>query len=213
MPTSTIYPNGQTLVSSAITQSAISTLLQQLTLGALGLNPPGTVLAYDQVRVDWQTQGQPYQDEAMQRCYVACVPVDDPYSRVRNLTIDGALVPIPAATQTWTYTRAWTTTWHFYGPSSTDDARAVHTAAFMDWFTDALAASNVFLVTDFKEPQCVPELINAQWWGHAVFEVTMYEGAVETIQPGVATSVEVKVYDQDSTSAADTVADITVSAV
>lgn len=204
MGTSTTYPNGQTLVSSALTPDAINKVIQVLTCGMLGIVPAD----YSQVRVDWQLQGQPFQDATMDRCYVSCVTIDEPYTKVRNLTVDGSLTPQPNATQTWTYTRAWTVSWHFYGPTSTDDARMVHSGMFMDWADDQLAVSNLFPVTDFKEPVRQPENVNAQWWDHSFFEVTMYENVTETIQPGVVVSVEINLNDESGQ-----VADFTVNAV
>ena len=53
----------------------------------------------------------------------------------------------------------------------------------------------------------IPEQVQAEWWERADFHVVMYEQITETIQYGVVTSVEVKVYDGSSN---DPVADITV---
>ena len=59
MATSTIYPNGQVLISSAFTPAAISALIQTLTYGMIGLpTPPPS--SFQPVQVDWQTTGQPF---------------------------------------------------------------------------------------------------------------------------------------------------------
>ena len=48
MPTTTTYPNGQQLVSSALTVPQMNALIAELTCAALGINPPD----YDLVRTN-----------------------------------------------------------------------------------------------------------------------------------------------------------------
>ena len=204
--TATILPNGQTLTSTALTPKVINALMLQLTCGMLGINPPD----YSQVRDAWQTQGQPFQDVNTDICYVACVPENVDYRLVRDRTY----TTIPAGgglpervQETWTYTRGWRVTWTLYGPNSTDRARMVHSALFMDYFNDQLNLSSLFPVSDPPEIIRMPENMNAQWFERAEFHVIMYENVTETIIDGIVTSVEVKVYDA---SPSDPVADFTV---
>jgi hypothetical protein len=204
MPTTTTYPNGQQLVSSALTQVQITNLIQTLTCGAIGVNPPN----FSAVRVDWPVQGQPFTQLPNQdACYVACVTEDSEYSRVRDTALTGAGTTNSPLVQVWEYTRNWRVSWVFYGPNSTDRARAVHSAfVFMDFFNDQLNLNNLYPVSDPPEPVRAPENFNAQWWERADFHLAMYEQITENIQPGVATSVEVKVIDTGGQ-----VADITVT--
>lgn len=199
--TTTTYPNGQVLTSSALTPAAMSTLLQSLTCGMLGINPPD----FSKVRVDWQTQGQPSQNVNTDICYVACTPWDTEYSRVRDYSFTEVTGPPAVLTQQWQYTKGWRAAWCLYGPNSEDNARAIRTAMFMDYFNEQLSLSNLYPISDPPEVVRAPEQFNAQWWERADFYINMYEAVTETINPGTATSVEVIVRDGDGV-----VADITV---
>ena len=201
MGTTTLYPGGQSLSSTALAPADINKVMLDVTCGMLGIVPPD----YSQVRDVWQTQGQPFQDVNRDVCYVACVPENVDYRLVRNMAYGGVAA---VATQSWQYTRGWRVTWTFYGPNATDRARMAHSALFIDYFTDQLAAANLFPLPDPPEPVRVPEVINAQWFERADFHCIMYENVTETLNNvGAATSVEVKVYDG---SPDDPVADITV---
>jgi hypothetical protein len=210
--TSTSYPNGQVLVSSALTVDAVNKIMQPLTCGMIGLPLPTTGIpaGYARVRIDWPQEGQPFTaTPAQDGCFLACVLQDEPYSRVRNKTITGTGAEDDPITETWTYTRAWRVAWTAYGPNAFDNMRAVHSAVvFMDYFADALSLLNLFPVSDPPEPVYAPENFNAQWWPRADFHVIMYENVTETIEDGKVTSVEIKVYDG---SPDDPVADFEVT--
>lgn len=198
MPTSTTYPNGQTLVSTALTPQGITNLLQILTCGMLGIVPPD----FEKVKVEWQTQGQPFQDVTFDGCYVKCTPVDVEYSRIRDLVLTQSG---DVLTENWTYTRGWRVSWEFYGPTAEDNSRKVRSGLFMDYFLDQLSLSKLFPLPDAPEPTRVPEVLDAQWWERADYHIDMYEAVVETIAPGIVESVEIKVYTKDGE-----IADITV---
>jgi hypothetical protein len=188
MGTQTPYPNGQVLVSSALTIAQINTLLQSLTCGMIGINPPD----YSQVRIDWPTTGQPFGVLPSQDvCFLSCLLQDVDYNKIRNRTYSGT----GPVTETWTYTRGWRIAWTLYGPNSTDRARQIWSATFMDYFNDQLNLSNLFPVPDPAEPVRAPELLNAEWWERCDFAITMYENVTETIEDGAVESVEVKVYE------------------
>ena len=136
-------------------------------------------------------------------CYLSCVPTDDPYDRIRDRTNLSAADP--NLEEQWNYTRAWRIHWCFYGPNSTDRARALRSALYQDYFTEALAESFLFPVSDFPEVVRVPELVNAQWWERVDFDAEFYEGVVETINRQTVVSVEVVVQDSEGE-----IADITV---
>jgi hypothetical protein len=196
MTTSTTYPNGQVLVSSALTTAQVNILLQNLTCGMIGINPPDV----SQVRIDWPTQGQPFADVGTDVCYLACTPQDVDYSRIRNVQLSQTNNPT-VLTETWTYTKGWKIAWVFYGPNSEDRARQVRSAMFMEYFNDALNVSNLFPVPDPQEIVRLPQLINAEWWERADFSIVMYEAVTETIQDGVVTHLDVTVYTvQDENS-------------
>jgi hypothetical protein len=202
MTTSTTYPNGQVLVSSALTVAAINAALQTLTCGMIGINPPDFSL----VRVDWQTEGQPFENANVDICYLACVPKDEAYSRVRDKTLTSPGPGTGPVTENWLYTKGWEISWTLYGPNSEDRARMIRSAFFMDYFNDALSAVNLYPVNEPAEVRRAPELINGQWFERADFSIVMYEQVIETIEDGAATSVEIKINDKSGQ-----LADFTVS--
>jgi hypothetical protein len=208
MTTTTTYPNGQQLVSSALTQQQISAIIQQLTYGMIGLAvpPPNS---FQPVQVDWQTQGQPFMaapspalstsKSGVDECYISCVTQDDDYTKIRNRTYSGS----GPVLETWVYSRSWRIAWVLYGPNATDRARMIWSAMFIDYFNDQLSLSNLYPVTEFQEPTRIPELINAQWYDRADFSINCMEQVTETISDGAVTSVEVKVYADDLGQVAD----------
>lgn len=200
MPTSTTYPNGQTLISSALTVDQINIVVQKLTCGMLGIVPVDP----SKVRVDWQSQGQP--DVALSSqdsCYVSCVTENVDYRLVRDRLAAGT-GPVE---QSWNYTRGWTMSWDTYGPNSLDRARQIYSALFQDYFNDQFELSSLYPVLNPDEPVRIPIEHNAQWYDHSHFHCTFYEAIVETIEDPAVTSAEVKIYDG---SPDDPIADITV---
>jgi hypothetical protein len=198
--TTTKYPSGQTLTSTALTVQQINIVVQALTCGMLGIVP----VDFSKVRVDWQPQGQP--DVALptqDSCYISCVTQDIDYGKVRDHTLSGG----NPVTETWVYTRGWRIEWAFYGPNSFDRARQVHSALFQDYFNDQLALSALYPVLDPAEPVRLPENHNAQFYDASRFHCVFYEQITETIQTPAVTSVEVKVYDG---AVNDPIADFTV---
>ena len=208
--TTTAYPNGQVLTSSALTENQMNVLLQSLTCGALGLPLPttGKPSGYAAVRIDWPVQGQPFvPDPTVDGCFLACALEPTEYAKVRNNTPSGTGPII----ENWTYTRGWRVAWVLYGPNAVDRSRQLHSAfVFMDYFADQLSLSNLFVITDPPEPSYAPENFNAQWWPRADFAVSLYENVTETISDGKVTSLEIKVYDAD-VSTTNPAADVTVS--
>lgn len=220
MGNSVTYPDGTTLVSSALTVQQIGVVLQPISLGMLGLP-----IAADSsnVRLEWPTQGQPFvTSPTVDVCFLRCVTKDDPYDKIRDRfswgpngwgdgqfgrePFGGTLSGNPALTEQWTYTRVWQIHWCFYGPNSTDNARALRSGLFQDYFTNLLATSQLFPMCDFPQPVRAPELIDAQWWDRSDFECEMYEFITETIQRQTVVSVEVIVQNP-----AGVVADITIT--
>ena len=197
-PTVTPYPDGTELTSTALTQSAIDTLVQVLTCGMIGITPPDDSL----VRISWPLEGQPFVDSTDDVCFLRCVTEDEPYDKLRDRTrVVTTPSPPPApVTYVWTYTRVWRVQWTFYGPSSTDRARAVRSALFQDYFADQLAASQLFPVPDPAAPVRLPEQMNAQWFERVDFGISMYEFVTETIAVPTVASVPVVIKSEDATA-------------
>lgn len=203
MPTTTTFPNGQLLISSALKVTEINVIVQTITCGMLGIIPVDPA----KVRVAWQTQGQP--DVALpsqDSCYISCVTEDVEYSRVRDRTLSGDNSgPIQ---ETWVYTRGWRISWNTYGPNSFDNARQIHSSLFQDYFNDEFSKSNLYPVLDPAEPVRLPIEHNAQWYDASSFHCIFYEQVTETIQTPTVQSVEIKVYDG---SPDDPIFDFTIS--
>lgn len=201
MGQTTTYPDGSALVSSALTIAQINAIMVPTTLQMLGLaNSPTSPL----VRVQWPTEGAPFGSVGDDICYLACVPTDDPYNRIRDRA--NLSTADPNLEEQWNFTRAWSIKWVFYGPNSTDRARALRSALYQDFFTNALSQSQLFPVSDFSEPIRVPELINGQWFERVDFIAEFYEFVTETINRQTVTSVENIIRDSSGEIADFTVA-------
>jgi len=201
MGTVTQYANGQTLTSSALTLAQINTLIQQWTLGALGLPIDS---ASSQVRIEWQTQGAPFQNASDDVCYLRCVPKDEDYNKVRYESAIGS--GSTTVSEQWNYTRVWSIRWCFYGPNSVDFARMLKSALYQEFFADQLALGELFPVTDFGEAVRAPELIDGQWFERVDFEASFYEWVTETTAVNAVASAEVIIENSDGQ-----IADITVA--
>lgn len=204
MTTSTTYPNGQVLVSSALTIQQINIIVQSLTCGMLGIVPVDPAL----VRISWQFQSQP--DVALPSqdvCYISCTTksTDSEYASIARDRVFSGSGPV---TETWNYTRDWTVSWDLYGVNCVDRARQIHSAIFMDYFSDQFELSNLYSINSAPEVTRLPVEHNAQWYDHTHFACDFYEAVTETIEDAAVTSVEVKVYDG---SIADPVADVTLT--
>ena len=182
------YPNGQILTSSALTPQQMNVIFQPWTLGALGLGT-GT-LDYSLVRINWETQGQPFPVLPGQDvCFLSCEPVHTPYSSIRAYINSNAPPPL---SESWTYNKGWHIAWILYGPNSSDRARMLWTAVFTDYFVDRLNASSLYPISEFVPPTRNPENINGEWWERADFAIDLYEYVTETLATptgGIATSV------------------------
>lgn len=187
------FPDGSQFASTALTRAQIQTLFQVVTIQILGLvNDP---TAPQKVRVGWQLQGQPGQPIDTDTTVVRCETIDTEYSRMRDVvgTASADLI-----TNTDIYTRAWKTTWTFYGPNSLDQARLVRSALTkIQFVTDYLANSNVYGNPSIREPISIPENFQGQWWERADLEAEFNEQVTETSTVGFVKSVEVEVFTKD----------------
>lgn len=184
-----------------LTPNTIQITLQAVTLVALGLSPT----AFNLVKVDWPTQGQPFSGVGNDVTYLRAVEEDNPYNKVRDVeTVPNNSTTVTLVT---TYTRVWRVSWTIYGPNSFDNARILRSAMFQQAAHDALALKQLYMVTEVQAPQRVPEYFSGQWWERVDFSVLMNEAVTETLVTGSVASVEVVV--EDSTGVLD---DFTVTA-
>lgn len=190
------YPDTSTLVSTALTISpyggTLGAILQPLTMGMMGLTADKNSAA---VRLEWATEGQPFQEVNEDVCYIRATLKDDPYDKIRDRTNTPG--DDPHLDEQWNYTRVWLIGWIFYGPNAVDLARAVRSALYQDFFTDALGQSQLFPMSEIAEPLRVPEKIGPLWFERADLQCEMYEFVTEKITRQTVASAEVLVYDPD----------------
>ena len=198
MTTTTTYPNGQALVSTALTPTTLNTAIQALTCGMIG-----SAVNYALVKAEWAQEGQPFtRDPNTDGVYVNCTPAPVEYALPRDKGYTSSGGPV---TEVHLYTKGWRVAWVAYGPTAEDYMRMVRSAMFQDYFIDQLSALNLYPVPDPPEVVYLKEEFNAQWWPRADFSITMYEAVTETIQSGKATSLEIKVYDSNGQVADTTI--------
>ena len=183
-----------------LTLAQVNDLLQQMTITALGL-PENS---YASVRIGWQTEGQPFEDITADVVYLFAVEEDDDYNRLRdNLVFSNDNNSVIVAES---YTRVWRFSWTFYGPNSFDRARRLRSALFNTASHDAMAAYQLYLITDPAAPVRVPEVFQKRWWERVDFSARFNELVVETDTTGFIKSAEIIVED-----ATGVVADVTVA--
>ena len=201
----TTYPDGQVLLSSALTPLALNLILQTLTCQALGIDPTIDPLAYSKVRLDWPTEGQPAFEITDDVCFLRVTEEDDQYNRIRDRKFGVTLAGVYS--QTDTFVRVWRVSWSFYGPTAFDNARLLKSALFSaDFVHDALANSNLYMTTDVAASVRSPEKFQSQWWDKTELFVRMNELVIETLSLSTITSAEVIAYN-----AAGEIADVEVT--
>jgi hypothetical protein len=200
MPTTT-FANGNTLTSSALSQTDAEDALQALITSILGAGTdPNTG-----VRISWPTGGSPGWLITDEVCFLRATLSGERINRSRDKNTSGTGASL---TETVTYIRVWDIDLILYGPNSFDRARLIKSALFMDWVSTALAANSLAVVIDIEDPRRMPELFSGQWWERSDISFRMNELVTEISQVPAMVSVEVDLYTED-TSVSQPVAVIT----
>lgn len=199
MTTTTTWPNGQVLETSALTPIAMMTLFQDLTLNIMGITPAGpTDPGYSMVRVSWPTAGQPAFSLNDNVTFLAArLKAEHEYGQVRDVQITQSTPAV--VIQNIVYTRVWEVRWNFYGPASFDTARLVKDALISaEWTLYQLGASNLFLSPTDEDPRYVPEEspVRGQWWQRTDYMALFNEQVNATITTPSVRSAEIEVYDR-----------------
>lgn len=192
------YPNGQTLTSTALSDKQVTKIVQGVTLSSLGTADPSLC------RYSWPANGQPDWLNSADIVFLRCTQTDGSYNRVRNL-LNAAGAP-NFVLANWQYTRIWDIQWTAYGPNATDRIRAIQSALWLDWVTDAYSAQNLYCTRDIAAPTRAPELFQGQWWERVDVKARFYENVNEQLSNlNAATSFEIIIEDVDGIEADFTV--------
>lgn len=187
LPTGTLIQSINNL-SITLSNAATSTISQ----GATVTDP----LVWNKCRIAWQIEGQPGPDINSDTVTVQCVPIDTPFSRLRDNV--GLIPAADVITQQDVFTRTWKTMWTFYGPNSLTNAKLTQSALIKVPFIDyQLASNNLYVNPSIEEPLRNPEQFQGKWWERADLTAEFNEQITETLTIGTVGSVEVLVYDKD----------------
>jgi hypothetical protein len=192
--TVTVFPNGQVLTSSALTEAEINAIFQSLTCGMLGI-PTGDPLNNTAVRIAWQQQGAPAWTIGTDVCSLRAVEEKNDYNLIRDLsyvTKSSTLV-----TKKYEYTRVWKISFTLRGPNAFDHARLIKSALLLDWTHDSLSASNLYLLTDLETPLRVPELFEGKWWEVVDYYALFNEQVNESLDINSVSSVPIEISNSD----------------
>ena len=152
--------------------------------------------AYFKVRIGWQEEGQPGPQIDIPTVTIRCSTFDTEFSRMRDNGLYSQTDSI--ITYREEFTRCWKTYWTFYGPNSSDHARAVKSALTkIQFIQDLLAQSNLYVNPSIEEASRGPELFQGRWWDRVDLMAEFNEQITETTTVGTVQSVEVKVFDKD----------------
>ena len=202
MGSSVIFPDGTSLVSSALTPRQIEAIFQPLVAQMLGFDPAGNPSdAFFASRIGWQTEGQLAWEVTDNICVITAVLEDDPFARVRDDLYQMTGSPADSLTDEMGFTQVWRMHFSFYGPSSADWARQLLSAFSLDWVSAALQVSNLYVVPEWHRPVYAPELFpdpGGVWYERTHVEVLFNEQVSESLTPiAPASTVEVTI-DTDS---------------
>lgn len=188
MPTTTTFPNGQILTSTAISDIEIFNLLQPITCDMLGLATLDPARDYA-VRRAWQQAGAPAWKITENIISIRSTLTSNWYDKLRDVvTTKNSDISVISDIE---YTRVWSIRFTGYGPDIFDKIRLIRSALLLDWTHDTLAVSNLYLMTNMDTPVRNPELFEGQWWERTDLAIELYEQVNETlIAPSIA-SVEV----------------------
>ena len=192
----TFAVNKQTLSCSANSPDTIETIFQCIVAQIFGYDLTSPVPTDNDatnpfwtVRVGWQEQGQPAWQIDENVCIITAYTDDDPFSRINDMmyTPNDSV----SINQEMAYTQVWRIHFISYGPNAFTNGVAIVLGMVLDWVHDALAASNIYSVTEWKRPTVLYELKDGQWWKRADVELRFNELVASNIVVPRAASVSI----------------------
>jgi hypothetical protein len=191
MTTST-FTNGESLVSTALTDDDVTKILQSLTLNILGIDPASDVDAYKKVRVGWKAQPAPKRTDDTVSIRVS--ESDSPNNKQR----DRKFLPndVGSIQQVDTFMRFWECLWSFYGPNGFDHARLLKSALRLTFTRYTLLASQLSFVPRFGATLRAPELFEGAWWERSDVKLVLTELVTETLVINTIASIEVLLFNE-----------------
>lgn len=192
--TTSTFPNGQQLVSSANAPLDIETIFQSMAAQIFGFDVTNAEVsqavlqqAWDTVRVAWQAEGQPAWSRKANVCIVRATLDDDPFSRTRDGLWADVELNAAQVQEQQSYTQVWSVHFMLYGPTAAQRARLLASAFFQDWVHDALVPLNLYALANWPRPVYAPELFEGQYWNRFDYQLKFNEFVSESIiVPSVA---------------------------
>lgn len=177
-----VGPGNQVFLSSPTTESGMQT--------ATVTDPA----VFSKVRQGFQQQGQPGQPINGDTAYVRCIPIPAEYSQGRDFTQVAGETTI---TLNDVFSRAWKTSFVFYGPNALDHARAIRSALIkIDLFSSILAVCNLYVNPNIEEPSRGPLEFQGQWWERVDLTVILNEQITESYVVNADASVDISLYTE-----------------
>ena len=187
MGSSVTFPDGTQLVSSALTPKQVENIFQPLVAQMLGFDPVGDPTdAFFASRVGWQTYGQPSWGVTDNLCVTMATTEDEPFARVRDDLYEMTGSPADILQDAMGFTQVWRLRFVFYGSSGANWARQLLSSMSLDWVSEALQASNLYVIPEWHRPQRVPELHpdpGGVWYERTDVELSFNEQVSESLTP------------------------------
>jgi len=160
------------MADNYLTIYQLNSIFWNLTVQMLGLDPTATP-TQSIIRQSWPTDGAPAWEITETITFVKVLPADDDYNKIRDMVwteIDDTTM-----NQNMSYTRVIEVFWTIYGPNSEDVSQFIRDQLFYDPIHDALAANNLYMITEIEEPVRAPELYSTRWWERVDLHVKFNE--------------------------------------
>ena len=146
----------------------------------------------------WQQQGQPAWTITENVCIITAYTDDDPFSRISDTLLSAN--DSESLNQEMSYTQVWKMHFVCYGPNAFTNGVLIVAAMALDWVHDALAASNIYAITEWKRPDVLYENEDGQWWQRADVNLRFNEFVQLTLIVPAASGVGITLVKENGLS-------------
>jgi hypothetical protein len=190
---------------SANSPQSIAKIFQNVVAQVFGYNlaPPISTKSdstnpFWTVRMGWQQQGQPAWTITENVCIITAYTDDDPFSRISDTLLSAN--DSESLNQEMSYTQVWKMHFVCYGPNAFTNGVLIVAAMALDWVHDALAASNIYAITEWKRPDVLYENEDGQWWQRADVNLRFNEFVQLTLIVPAASGVGITLVKENGLS-------------